>query len=64
MPLETLFSERIKVKVTGVKLRSKWSYTELVRAIRCTFMHGFKIILHSCCPRGGKVPFEIFFQVG
>ena len=21
-------------------------------------------ILHSCCPRGGDVPFETFFQVG
>ena len=26
-------------------------------------MHGFQIILHSCCPGGGEVPFEIFFQV-
>ena len=23
---------------------------------------GFKIILHSCCPRGGEVPFETFFR--
>ena len=23
-----------------------------------------KIILHSCCPRGGQVPFETFFWVG
>ena len=43
MPFET-FLGRLKVKVTGVKLRSKWSYTfiELVRAITCTFMHGFQ----------------------
>ena len=40
MPFETFFfSDRLKVKVTWVKLRSKWSYIELVRA--CTFMHGF-----------------------
>ena len=24
----------------------------------------FKIMLHSCCQGGGKVPFETFFQVG
>ena len=39
MPFET-FLGRLKVKVTGVKKRSKWSYIELVRAITCTFMHG------------------------
>ena len=22
----------------------------------------FKIILHSCCPRGGEVPYEEFFS--
>ena len=41
MPFET-FLGRLKVKVTGVKLRSKWPYIELVRAITCTFMHGFQ----------------------
>ena len=44
MPFETFLS-RLKVKVTGVKYRSKWSYTctciKLVRAITCSFMHGF-----------------------
>ena len=33
---------RLKVKVTGVKKRLKWSYIELVRAITGTFMHGFQ----------------------
>ena len=42
MPFETFFSGRLKVKVTGVKQRSKWSCTELVWAITCTFMHGFQ----------------------
>ena len=42
MPFETFFSGRLKVKITGVKSRSKWSYIELVRAITCTFMHGFQ----------------------
>ena len=42
MPFETFFSSRLKIKVTGVKQRSKWSYIELVRAITCTFMHGFQ----------------------
>ena len=41
MPFET-FLGRLKVKVTGVKSRSKWSYIELVRAIICTFVHGFQ----------------------
>ena len=38
------FLGRLKVKVTGVKYKSKWSYTciEFVRAISCTFMHGFQ----------------------
>ena len=42
MPFETFFSGRLKVKVTGVIKRSKWSYFELVRAITCTFLHGFQ----------------------
>ena len=42
MPFETFFSGRLKVKVTGVKQRSKWSCIELVWAITCTFMHGFE----------------------
>ena len=37
-----LFLGRLKVKVTGVKLKSKWSYIELVRAITCIFIHGFQ----------------------
>ena len=41
MPFETFLGE-LKVKVTGVKQRSKWSYIVLVRAITCTFMHGFQ----------------------
>ena len=41
MPFET-FLGSLRVKVTGVKKRSKWSYIELVRAITCTFMHGFQ----------------------
>ena len=43
MPFET-FLGRLKVKVTGVKLKSKWSYTciVLVWSITCTFMHGFQ----------------------
>ena len=61
MPFET-FLGRLKVKVAGVKYRSKWSYVELVRAITCTFMHGFQKLLRSCCPRGGEVPFETFFR--
>ena len=38
------FLGRLKVKVTGVKYRSKWSNTciELVRSITCTFMHRFQ----------------------
>ena len=40
---------------------SKWSYIELVLAITCTFILDFKIILPSCCPLGGEVPFETFF---
>ena len=42
MPFETFFSGRLKVTVTGVKYRSKWSYIQLGRAITCTFMHGFQ----------------------
>ena len=42
MPFETFFWGRLKVKITGVKLRSKWSYIEHVRAITCTFKHGFQ----------------------
>ena len=42
MPFETFFSVRLKVKGTGVKKRSNWSYIELVRAITCTFLHGFQ----------------------
>ena len=42
MPFETFFLGRLKVKVTGVKYRSKWSYIELVRSITCTFMHRFQ----------------------
>ena len=43
MSFET-FSGRVKIKVTGVKLRSNWSYTciELVQVITCIFMHGFQ----------------------
>ena len=41
MPFEKKFG-RLKVKVTGVKQRSIWSYIELVWAITCTFMHGFQ----------------------
>ena len=41
MPFET-FLGMLKVKVTGVKKGPKWSYIELVRAITCTFMHGFQ----------------------
>ena len=35
-----------------------------VWAINCTFYDlcmDFKIIWHSCCPQGVKVPFETFF---
>ena len=42
MPFEIFFSGRLMVKVTGVKYWCKWSYIELVRAITCTFMHGFQ----------------------
>ena len=43
MPFET-FLGRLKVKVTGVKLSSKWSYIciEPVRRLTCKFMHGFQ----------------------
>ena len=59
MPFETFFAGRLKVKVTGVKIRSKWSNNLYI----CAWAS--KIILHSCCPRGGEVPFEtFFFQVG
>ena len=39
-----IFVGRLKVKVTGVKYRSKWSNTciEIVQSITCTFMHGFQ----------------------
>ena len=43
MPFETFFPGRLKVKITGVKYRSKWSYIEFVRAITGTLMHGFQI---------------------
>ena len=55
------FLGRLTVKVTGVKYRSKWS-KKLVRAITCTFMHGFQNNFCSCCPRGGEVPFETCFS--
>ena len=42
MPFETFFSGRLKVKVIGVKLRSKRSSNKLVWAITGTFMHGFQ----------------------
>ena len=42
MPFETFFIGRLKVQVTEVNKRSKWSYIKLVGAITCTLMHGFK----------------------
>ena len=50
MPFEIFFSARLKVKVIGGQIKAKWSYIELVRAIICTFMHGFQKLLHSCFP--------------
>ena len=35
-----------------------------VRAITCTFMHGFQIIWNSCFPGEGEVQFEPFIGVG
>ena len=49
MPFE-IFLGRLKVKVTGVKERSKWSFIELVRAKLVHLCMNFKIILRSCCP--------------
>ena len=61
MPFET-FRGRLKVKVTGVKYRSKWPYTyiELVRAITCISMHGFQnnfctVVVLSLRRRIGKL---------
>ena len=42
MSFETFFSGRLKLKVTGVKYRSNFSYIKLVRTITSTFMHGFQ----------------------
>ena len=42
MSFETFFSGRLKVKVTGVKYRSKFSYIKLVRTITSTCMHEFQ----------------------
>ena len=41
MSFET-FLGRLKVKVTGVKKFKMVIYIKLVRAITCTFMHGFQ----------------------
>ena len=61
MPFEH-FLGRMMVKVTGASkcLNILGLYgPELVHLCM-----DFKIILHSCCPRGGKVPFETFFRFG
>ena len=40
-------SSRLKVKLTPEGQVIKWSQTAFVRAIACTFMHGFKVSWHS-----------------
>ena len=59
--------QRLKVKVTWVKQRSKCSYTciELVRAITCTFIHGFQKLFSTVVAlEEEKCHLKHFFQVG
>ena len=46
MPVKYL-SDGLKVKVTHECHMIKWSLTELVWVITCTFMHDFQLIWHS-----------------
>ena len=46
------------------QIKVKWSYIELVRAITCTFMHGFQNNFAQFLSSRGEVPFELFFHVG
>ena len=57
MLFETFFLGRLKVKVTGVKYRSKWSSTciELVRSITCTFVHGFQNNFAQLLPSRSRI---------
>ena len=51
--IRNICSGRLKVKVTHDGKMIKWSQIELVRAISCTFMHGFQNDWHNSS-------FEIF----
>ena len=53
----------VERKITFEGQMIKWSQIELVQAITCTFMHGFKNILDSCSPSQVEVLFETFVQV-
>ena len=62
MPFETLFSCRLKVKAQGSYKGQNGHNLSLCGPLLVHFCMDFKIILHGCCPRGGKVPFKNIFR--
>ena len=62
MPFETLFQVDCRTRSQGSKTCQNGHMLSLSGLLLVHLCTDFEISLHSCCPRGGDVPYATFFS--